>query len=84
MYGQQSLMPRISTVTWGFGGGQLIEPALTVLVRAAARGQAAVGTAASATAMASSTTVSASLAGGREAGRASLSRCGSLGSIIGS
>jgi len=31
MYGQQSLMPRISTVTWGFGGGQLIEPQLRAL-----------------------------------------------------
>ena len=28
MYGQQSLMPLISAVTWGFGGGQLIEAAL--------------------------------------------------------
>jgi len=40
MSSQQSLM---SLVTLGFGGGQLIWPALTVLVRAAARGQAAAG-----------------------------------------
>ena len=33
MYGQQSLMPLIKAVTWGFGGGQLIEAALAVLVR---------------------------------------------------
>jgi hypothetical protein len=32
MYGQQSLMPRVSAVTSGFGGGQLIEAALIVLV----------------------------------------------------
>jgi hypothetical protein len=37
MYGQQSLMPPISAVTSGFGGGQLIGPTLTVLVGAAAR-----------------------------------------------
>jgi hypothetical protein len=83
MYGQQSLMLLISAVTLGIGGGQLIEPALTVLVRATARGQAAAGAAARVTATAASTTVLASLAGGREAGRASMSRCGSLGSIIG-
>jgi hypothetical protein len=41
MCGQQSLMPRVSAVTSGWGGGQLIGPTLTVLVRAAARGQAA-------------------------------------------
>jgi hypothetical protein len=80
MYGQQSLMPLIKAVIWGFGGGQLIEAAL---VRAAARGRAAAGPAASATAAAASTIVPASLAGGREAGGASLCRCGSLGSIIG-
>ena len=83
MYGQQSLMSLIKAVTLGFGGGQLIETALAMLVRAAARGQAAAGAAASTTATAASTTVPASLAGGREAGVASLSRRGSLGSIIG-
>src|SRR5215475_15988765 len=83
MYGQQSLVSLISAVTRGFGGGQLIEAALGVLVRAAARGQATACPAASATATAASTTMPASLAGGREAGAASLSRCGSLGSIIG-
>jgi hypothetical protein len=80
MYGQQSLMPLIKDVTRGIGGGQLIEAAL---VRAAERGQAAAGAAASATATAASTTVPASLAGGREAGGASLSRCDSLSFIIG-
>jgi hypothetical protein len=83
MYGQQSLMSLISAVTRGFGGGQLIEAALAVLVRAAAQGQATAGPAASATATAASTTVPASLAGGREAGAASRSRCGSLRFIIG-
>ena len=63
MYGQQSLMPLIKAVTWGFGGGQSIEAALAVLVRAAARGQAAAVPAASAAATAASTTVPASLAG---------------------
>jgi len=75
MYGQQSLTPPVGAVTSGFGGGQLIEAALTVLVRAAAWGQAAVGPAVSATA---STTGPAGLAGGRGAGRASLSRWGCL------
>ncbi len=69
MYGQQSLTLPVGAVTSVFGGGQLIEAALTVLVRAAAWGQAAVGPAVSATA---STTVPASLAGGRGVGRASL------------
>ena len=83
MYGQQSLMPLIKAVTRGFGGGQLSEAVLAVLVRAAARGQAAVGLAASATATAASMTMPACLAGGRMADGATLSRCGSLGSIIG-
>ena len=83
MYGQQSLTPPVGAVTAGFGGGQLIEAALTVLVRAAAWGQAAAGPAVSAIATAASTTVLASLAGGREAGRAPLSRCGCLGFISG-
>jgi len=83
MYGQQSLMPLIKAVTWGFGGGQLIETALAALVRLAARGQAAAGPAASATATAASTIVPASLAGARGAGGASLCRCGFLGFIIG-
>jgi len=81
MYGQQSLTPPAGAVTSGFGGGQLIEAALTVLVRAAAWGQAAAGPAVSAIATAASTTVLASLAGGRGAGRACLSRCGCLGFI---
>ena len=37
MYGQQSLMPRVSAVTSGFGGGQLIDAALIVLIWAVAR-----------------------------------------------
>jgi hypothetical protein len=36
-------MPPVPVVASGFGGGQLIWLALTVLVRAAARGQAAAG-----------------------------------------
>jgi hypothetical protein len=83
--GQQSLMPPVCGVASGFGGGQLIWAALTVLDWAAAWGQAAAGGAASATAAAAAanTTVPVSLAGARGAGRASLSRCGCLGCIIG-
>ena len=75
MYGQQSL---IRAVTEGYGGGQLIEVALTVLVvPAAAWGQPAAGPVASATAAAASTTVPASLAGSGEVSMASLFRCDS-------
>jgi hypothetical protein len=70
-------------VALGFGGGQLIEAALTVLCRVAARGQAAAGPAASATATAASTIVPASLPAGRQAGWAWLSRCDVVCCIIG-